>query len=95
MNRKAWISVALLAVALAACEAPPPASPVTTRIGVLKEQSFLPYYVMQEQGFDKKNGLNFKESSFAGGAAATGPASRFLRGSSWTLSSPNSMAWAC
>jgi len=69
MSRNAWISVALLAVALAACDGPAPAPPVTPRIGVFQTQDFLPYFVMQEQGFDKKNGLNFKESSFAGGAA--------------------------
>jgi NitT/TauT family transport system substrate-binding protein len=70
MSRNSWISVAVLAVALAACEGPPPAPPVTLRIGVYQTQDYLPYFVMQEQGFDKKNGLNFKESPFAGGEAA-------------------------
>jgi ABC-type nitrate/sulfonate/bicarbonate transport system substrate-binding protein len=70
MSHRVWIPVAVLAAVLAACEGPLPAPPVTLRIGVFKEQSFLPYYVMQEQGFDKKNGLRFEESSFVGGAAA-------------------------
>ena len=65
----ATIALLLTAVALTGCEAPPP-TPVTLRIGVYPLQSFLPYYVMQEQGFDKKNGLSFKESAFAGGAGA-------------------------
>ena len=57
-------------VALTACHGPPPAPPVTLRIGVFASQDFLPYFVMQEQGFDKKNGLRFEESPLAGGAAA-------------------------
>ena len=69
MNRKAWISVAVLAVALAGCEGPP-APPVTLRVGVFQGQDLLPYFVMLEEGFDKKNGLSFKETSLAGGAAA-------------------------
>ena len=70
MNQKSWISVAVLAVAFAACDAPPSAPPVTLRIGVYATQDFLPYFVMQEQGFDKKNGVKFEESPLAGGAAA-------------------------
>ena len=66
----AAVALLLTAVALTGCEAPPPPAPVTLRIGVFQSQDFLPYYVMQEQGFDKKNGLSFKETSFAGGAAA-------------------------
>jgi NitT/TauT family transport system substrate-binding protein len=62
--------VTALLFALAGCEKTPPAPPVTLRIGVFQSIDFLPYYVMQEQGFDKKNGLSFKETSFAGGAAA-------------------------
>lgn len=68
-NRR-FVTVALLmTVALTGCEKPAP-PPVTMRIGVYPLQSFLPYYVMQEQGFDKKNGLSFKESALAGGAGA-------------------------
>ena len=72
MKRKTLLSLAMVgvaAVALVACEAPPP-PPVTLRIGVFQSQDFLPYYVMQEQGFDKKNGLSFKETAYSGGAAA-------------------------
>lgn len=67
--RRAWIAVALV-IGLAACGGPPPAPAVTLRIGVFQSQDFLPYFVMQEQGFAKKNGLNFEETTFAGGAAA-------------------------
>jgi len=63
------VALLLTAVALTGCEAPPP-PPVTLRIGVFQTQDVLPYYVMQEQGFDKKHGLSFKETPFAGGAAA-------------------------
>lgn len=72
MKKKTLLSLAMVgvaAVALVACEAPPP-PPVTLRIGVLKTLDYLPYYVMQEQGFDKENGLSFKETPFPGGAAA-------------------------
>jgi len=64
-----WIALGL-AVALTACDGPPPAPPVTLRIGVFASQDFLPYFVMQEQGFARKNGLKFEESPLAGGAAA-------------------------
>ncbi len=43
MSRNAWISVEVLAVALAACEAPPPAPSVTLRIAVFQSMDFLPY----------------------------------------------------
>lgn len=70
MTPKTWISVALFAVALGACDGPAPAPPVTLRIGVFATQDILPYFVMQEQGYDKTNGLKFAESTLAGGAAA-------------------------
>ena len=59
----------LTAIALLACTGSP-APPVTLRIGIYQAQDYLPYYVMREQGFDKKNGLTFIESPVAGGAAA-------------------------
>ena len=42
---------------------------VTLRTGVLQAQDYLPYFVMQDQGFDKRNGLRFVEQTFQGGAA--------------------------
>lgn len=70
-----WISVMPMiviagALILAGCEAPTPASPVTLRMGMYTAQDYLPYFVMQEQGFDKKYGLNITVSPVAGGAAA-------------------------
>lgn len=59
----------LTAVVLTGCEKPPPA-PVTLRIAVYPLQSYLPYYVMQAQGFDKWNGLSFNETPFDGAATA-------------------------
>src|SRR3990172_7971402 len=57
-----WIVLGL-AVILAGCEGFSSAPPITLRIGVFASQDFLPYFVMQEQGFDKKNGLKFEEIS--------------------------------
>ncbi len=58
------------AAAIAACEGPSHAPPVTARMGMYQSQDYLPYFVMQEQGLDKKNGLNFTISPVTGGAAA-------------------------
>lgn len=69
------ISVKLIAIlsgtlVLTGCESPTAPPPVMLRIGVFQTQDFLPYFIMQGQGIDKKNGLNFTESTLAGGAAA-------------------------
>jgi NitT/TauT family transport system substrate-binding protein len=60
----------MAAVLFAGCEGPPPIQPVTLRSGTFLSIDYLPYYVMQDQGFDRKYGLRFKETVFAGGAAA-------------------------
>ncbi len=74
MNPRGWISaaalVAIAALLPAGCGGPPPGPPVTLRIGIFQTQGFLPYLAMQEQGFDKKYGLSFKETGLAGGKAA-------------------------
>ena len=44
-------------------------SSVTLRFGFFPLQEFLPYFVMMEKGFDKKNGIKFEEKSYQGGAA--------------------------
>lgn len=59
----------ITAVSLAACSLPKPAQQFTLRIGVLPTQDSLPYFVMQEQGFDKKNGIQFVETMYPSGAA--------------------------
>ena len=64
----ATIALLLTAIALTGCEKPPP-TPVTLRIAVFQSIDFLPYYVIQDQGFDKKNGLRFEATQVAGGAA--------------------------
>jgi NitT/TauT family transport system substrate-binding protein len=56
-------------VSLVACEVSTSNPQVTVRIGVFPTQDYLPYFIMQEQGFDKKNGLRFEEVSHPGGAA--------------------------
>lgn len=61
---------AVLAVALAGCGGPSPAPAVSLRLGFFPSQDFLPYFVMQEQGFARRNGLTFVETPFVGGAAA-------------------------
>jgi NitT/TauT family transport system substrate-binding protein len=66
----AIVAVALLlaAAALTGCEKSPP--PVTLRIGVYPSSSLLPYYVAQEQGYDKKYGLQFHETVYPGAEGA-------------------------
>lgn len=56
-------------VSLTACAPTAPARQFTLRIGIFSAPSLLPYFVIQEQGFDKKNGLQFVEQSYPGGAA--------------------------
>jgi ABC-type nitrate/sulfonate/bicarbonate transport system substrate-binding protein len=71
--KKAFSEVLVIAFSvlflLAACAPPKPAQQYTLRIGIFSAPSLLPYFVMQEQGFDKKNGLQFVEQSYPGGAA--------------------------
>jgi NitT/TauT family transport system substrate-binding protein len=63
-----WLLAGTLAF-LAGCGGLAP-EPVTLRIGFFPTVDFLPYFVMQEQGFDKQNGLRFEEATYPGGAAA-------------------------
>lgn len=61
--------VAGLFLALCSCQQPAKA-PVTLRIGLYSTQDYLPYFVMKEQGFDKRHGLELQEMTpFTGGAA--------------------------
>lgn len=61
----------IMAVLLAACGCQSkPTQTFKLRIGFFSTQDFLPYFVMKEQGFDKRHGLKFEEKgSYAGGAA--------------------------
>jgi len=55
--------------ALGGCSSPP-AQQFTLRIGFFPVQDYLPYFVMQEQGFDKRHGVEWVEKTpYAGGAA--------------------------
>jgi NitT/TauT family transport system substrate-binding protein len=56
-------------VLLAACSPSKPTPQFKLRIGLFPVQDFLPYFVMQEQGFAKENGIQFEETSYPGGAA--------------------------
>lgn len=58
-------------LSLAACSAPPPPAPqYKLRVGFYPIQDYLPYFVMREQGLDKKHGLQLVEKTpYAGGAA--------------------------
>lgn len=64
------VVAAVALVAVAACGGPTSAPHVTLRIGLLQTQGSLPYFVMQEQGFDRKNGLRFEETVYPGGETA-------------------------
>jgi ABC-type nitrate/sulfonate/bicarbonate transport system substrate-binding protein len=61
-------SLALISALTGCGEEIPPRTDI--RIGVFQVQDVLPYFVMQQEGFDTRNGLHFLEHSFAGGAAA-------------------------
>jgi NitT/TauT family transport system substrate-binding protein len=67
VKASAWLFAVVL---LAACGAPSPPKPqFTLRIGLFTTQDYIPYFVMQEQGFAKQHGLLFQETSYPGGAA--------------------------
>lgn len=67
-----WLSMVgvVVMVSLTACSQPPtPRQQVTLRIGFLRIQDDLPYFVMQEQGFAKQHGLQLVETLYRSGAA--------------------------
>lgn len=59
----------IAAVLVAACAPSKPPEQLTLRIGLFPVIDTLPYYVMKEQGFAKKNGIEFVETTYTGGAA--------------------------
>jgi NitT/TauT family transport system substrate-binding protein len=64
------IAAGLVALVLtAACTPSKPPQQFTLRIGLFPVLDTLPYYVMKEQGFAKKNGIQFVEITYPGGAA--------------------------
>lgn len=63
------IAVTFLMVTMLASCSPSKSTPqFKLRIGLFPVQDFLPYFVMREKGFDTQNGLQFTETSYAGGA---------------------------
>lgn len=76
MSRKgrflAWMAMAALLAAgsLAHCCRPSAPGPqFKLRFGLFPVMDWLPYFVMQAQGFDKENGLRLEERPYPGGAA--------------------------
>ena len=63
------VAALLTVIVLASCSPSKPAPQFKLRIGLFPVQDFLPYFVMMEKGFDKKNGIRFEEISYPGGAA--------------------------
>jgi len=65
------IMVAMLVITtlLPACAPKAPPQQFTLRIGFFPIVESMPYFVMQEQGFAAKNGLQFQETPFPGGGA--------------------------
>jgi ABC-type nitrate/sulfonate/bicarbonate transport system substrate-binding protein len=59
-----------MALVLTGCAAPAPSPTVKLRAGYFATQDFLPYLVIQDQGFDRAHGLQFDTRSYPGGAAA-------------------------
>jgi NitT/TauT family transport system substrate-binding protein len=71
-NRFSVVALALCLgiFALGGCGAPAPAEQFTLRIGFYPIQDYLPYFVMQEQGFDRRHGLQLVEKTpYPDGAA--------------------------
>ncbi len=65
------ITAGLIALAIVtACAPSKPPRQFTIRIGLLPVIDTLPYYVMKERGFAEKNGIQFVETTYPGGAAA-------------------------
>jgi NitT/TauT family transport system substrate-binding protein len=67
--RKMVVAALLTLIVLASCSPSKSTPQFKLRIGLFPVQDYLPFFVMQENGFDKQNGLQFGETSYAGGAA--------------------------
>jgi ABC-type nitrate/sulfonate/bicarbonate transport system substrate-binding protein len=63
---KMVVAALLTLTVLASCSPSKPTPQFKLRIGSFPGQTYLPYYVMDEQGFAKKNGLQFTETSYQG-----------------------------
>jgi NitT/TauT family transport system substrate-binding protein len=63
------IAALVVVVIHTACSRPTTTQQVTLRIGFLRIQDDLPYFVMQEQGFAKQHGVHLVETLYRSGAA--------------------------
>lgn len=62
-------AVFTLVILISCSRTPTPAPQFTLRIGLFPVVDSLPYFIMKERGFDKRNGLQFVETTYPGGAA--------------------------
>lgn len=72
MRVRLSITMAIVLTALlllTACVPPKPAQQFTLRVGTYPSLNSLPLFIMQERGFDKKNGLNLVDKSYQSGEA--------------------------
>jgi ABC-type nitrate/sulfonate/bicarbonate transport system substrate-binding protein len=71
MNKKKQVILASLLLTIilliTACAAPVSTQQFTIRLGIIDSTDLLPYYVMLDQGFDKKYGLQVVEIPYQGG----------------------------
>ncbi len=67
--RAAVAALAVLILLAACAPTPTPAPQFTLRVASFPVQDCLPYFVMQEQGFDKQNGLHLVETAYPDGTA--------------------------
>ncbi len=63
-----WLTLAAAVAVVAGCVGPASPPVIKIRAGYFTTQDFLPYFVMQDQGFDRAQGLQLEMTTFAGGA---------------------------
>ena len=72
-KKKSFIKMAVAAlltvIVLVSCSPSKPAPQFTLRIGIIPTLDSLPYFIIKEQGFDRRNGLQLVETTYPGGAA--------------------------
>ena len=66
---KLRVIILLVIITVSGCGIQPSTEEFHLRIGTFSTQDYLPYLVMEAQGFNKQHGLKFQEVPLAGGAA--------------------------